>query len=284
MTSFSARWLAMREPYDRRARNAAVLDAVAAAFRERTSVAVIDLACGTGATLRALGPRLPPKQNWRLVDNDLGLLAKAATPDRPPELVVTAEPADLARDLERAFDRPADLVTASALLDLVSLEWLERLVVETAVHKLPLYAALSYDGRVTLAPTTALDADIITAVNRHQEGDKGFGPALGPQAATQCVTLFKRLGYSVKQGRADWTLTAEDRSIQLEVLAGWADAAQSLGDLPRSRVAAWLSRRRELVESGRSSMRVGHVDIFAAPTETRSAETSQSSKTSPPRR
>ena len=56
MSGFSAEWLALREPYDAKARNAAVLDAVASAFRGEPSVSVVDLACGTGATLRALGP------------------------------------------------------------------------------------------------------------------------------------------------------------------------------------------------------------------------------------
>ena len=58
-----------------------VLDAVAAFLEPRSSVQIVDLACGTGSTLRALGPHLPVRQNWRLIDNDLGLLARAkATP------------------------------------------------------------------------------------------------------------------------------------------------------------------------------------------------------------
>ena len=77
MSGFSADWLALREPYDLRARNPAVLDAVAAFFEPRPSVRVVDLACGTGSTLRALSPRLPPRQSWTLVDNDPGLLARA---------------------------------------------------------------------------------------------------------------------------------------------------------------------------------------------------------------
>ena len=78
MSGFSAAWLALREPYDLAARNAKVLDAVAAHVIEQPSIGVVDLACGTGATLRAIGPHLPPRQSWRLVDNDLGLLAKAS--------------------------------------------------------------------------------------------------------------------------------------------------------------------------------------------------------------
>ena len=90
------------------------------------------------------------------------------------------------RDLEAALDGPIDLVTTSALLDLVSAEWLERLVVETAARRLPVYAALSYDGKIALSPQDPFDSDIVAAVNRHQHGDKGFGPALGPEAAADC--------------------------------------------------------------------------------------------------
>ena len=42
MSGFSAQWLALREPYDLRARNASVLEAVAAAFRNQAAVAVVD--------------------------------------------------------------------------------------------------------------------------------------------------------------------------------------------------------------------------------------------------
>src|SRR6476469_3185062 len=109
--SFSVAWLALREPYDRSARNAAVLDRVSALFSEQSSIAVVDLACGTGATLRAISSWLPARQTWRLVDNDLSLLARAAGLDRPPDLVVAARAIDLVRDLEMALDGPTDLVT-----------------------------------------------------------------------------------------------------------------------------------------------------------------------------
>src|SRR5258707_38782 len=135
MSGFSADWLALREPYDLAARNAAVLDTVAAALLDQTSIAVVDLACGTGATLRAVGPHLPPRQTWRLVDNNLSLLAQASTLGRPPHVTVVAKPVDLARDLELALEGPLDLITTSALLDLVSAEWLDRLIVEAASRR-----------------------------------------------------------------------------------------------------------------------------------------------------
>lgn len=260
--SFSSEWLALREPHDQRARNREVLAAVAAAFAGQPDIAVVDLACGTGSTLRALAPHLPARQIWRLVDNDLSLLARAGA-NAPAGVSVTPTPVDLARDLEAALDGALDLVTTSALLDLVSPEWLERFVVETAARRLPVYAALSYDGRAALDPVDPLDATIIAAVNRHQRRNKGFGPALGPAAALDAVERFHEVGYTVVQGVSDWVFGTDDREMQAEVLSGWASAVRELDELALPDLIDWLARRRDLVAAGRATMRVGHVDLFA---------------------
>src|SRR5262249_49370116 len=174
MNDFSAEWLALREPYDLAARNAVVLDTVANAFLGQIAISVVDLACGAGATLRAVGPHLPPRQSWRLVDNSLSLLARAFTPGHPPHVTVPTTPVVLARALELALDGPLDLVTTSALLDLVSREWLDRLVVEVAARRLPFYAALTYDGRAVAAPPERFDVELLAGFNLHQRTDKGF--------------------------------------------------------------------------------------------------------------
>ena len=76
MSGFSAEWLKLREPYDLRARNTDVLNAVLDLLAGKPSVTVVDLACGTGSTFRALSPHIEARQHWRLVDNDLSLLAR----------------------------------------------------------------------------------------------------------------------------------------------------------------------------------------------------------------
>jgi hypothetical protein len=262
--SFSAEWLALREPHDVRARNPDVLREVVAAIAHHPSVTIIDLACGTGSTLRALAPHFPARQTWRLVDNNLSLLARINTTPN-----ATAVPLDLARDLEAALDGQVDLVTTSALLDLVSGEWLERLAVEAAARRVPVYAALTYDGRVEIEPPDPLDQRVVAAVNAHQRRDKGFGPALGPAAARAAIEQFERVGYTVVHGPADWVFTPDDREIQTETLSGWASAARETGNPPLAEMFDWLTRRRAAVTAGRSSMRVGHVDLFARPSGTR---------------
>ena len=133
--------------------------------------------------MRALGARIPARQNWRLVDNDLEPAGAARRRCASAAIVTVAHvPIDLVRDLELALDGPIDLVTTSALLDLVSDEWLERLVVEAAARRLPVYAALTYDGRVEASSRPMpFDPKSSPPSIAHQRTDKGFGPALGPR-------------------------------------------------------------------------------------------------------
>jgi hypothetical protein len=277
--SFSAEWLALREPFDRRARNPAVLQRAVAALSGQPSVTIVDLACGTGATLRAVGPHLSMRQSWRLFDNDLSLLARVPTAD-----AVRVEPLDLTTDLEAALDGAVDLVTTSALLDLVSDDWLERLVTELAARRLPLYAALSYDGRIDFDPADSRDAAIVAAVNAHQRRDKGFGPALGATAARTAIESFEKIGYAAAPGAADWLLRETDLAMQQAMLTGWAVAARESGEMSAEAIAGWLVSRRAALAAKRSTIRVGHVDLFAAPAGARRADRSQSKSTSSPSR
>lgn len=273
MTRFAADWLSLREGFDARARNPQVVDAVTAAFKGIPSLIVADLACGTGATRRAIAAHLPSPQHWRLYDNDLSLLARAETPSAPAGSSIRTGPVDLMHDLEAALDGGPDLIATSALLDLVSDEWLERLVTECAARNLPLYAALTYSGEVTLDPVDRLDVAIIAAVNRHQTNDKGFGPALGGDATPALVRHCKSVGFKMVEGASDWVIGTEDREMQSALLTQWAQTAQDIskqtGGIDTREIAGWFARRRANVAKGVSKIRVGHRDVFARPTSTR---------------
>ena len=269
MSGFSAEWLALRESHDLRARNPVVLDAVATLLGARDAVSIVDLGCGAGSTIRALSSRLPARQHWDLVDSDRRLLALACSGKFTGDVTLNAVPLDLSGNFEPVLDGTKDLVTVSALLDLVSVTWLDRLVRDIVARALPVYAALTYDGRIDLSPADPLDAAIASAVNAHQQTDKGFGPALGPAAAASAISRFEALGYSVVQGNSDWVIGTADQEIQTELLAGWAGAATEVGALPRRDIENWLARRKDRVGAGASTMRVGHVDFLATPMTTR---------------
>jgi hypothetical protein len=269
MSRFTADWLALRERHDLAARNPDVLAAVAASLKSRPSVHVVDLASGSGSTARALHTHLPTRQHWDLVDNDLHLLTDAVKGDLGKEVTRNAVPLDLSRNLEAPLRNTADLIAISALLDLVSETWLHQFLRAVAARTLPVYAALTYDGRTDLSPAHQLDTAIVFAVNAHQRSDKGFGPALGPLAASAAIAGFKSLGYTVVSGESDWIIGPDDRAMQNELLEGWAGAAHDMATIPDTEIASWLAQRKAAVSTGRSSMRVGHVDFFAFPSSTR---------------
>jgi hypothetical protein len=269
MSRFAAEWLALRERYDLAARNADVLDAVAASLKSAASAHVVDLACGSGSTFRALHPHLSAQQHWDLVDNDPDLLTLACSRNLAKGITLNAVPLDLGRNFEAALGDSIDLITVSALLDLVSETWLHQFSRAVVARALPLYAALTYDGRADLSPADPLDTAIVSAVNAHQRTDKGFGPALGPSAAGSAIARFEALGYSLVSGDSDWVIGPDDREMQNELLEGWAGAAREMGTLNGVEIAGWLTRRKAAVSRGLSSMRVGHVDFFAFPSSTR---------------
>ncbi|MEZ5764418.1 MAG: class I SAM-dependent methyltransferase [Xanthobacteraceae bacterium] len=265
MTGFSSEWLALREKLDHRARNRAVLDAVAAAFAGHDRVCVVDLGSGTGSTLRALSGQLPRPQHWRLVDDDPVHLAEAAAAPRPGDVDIDTLHFDLRGDITELFDGSTALVTASALLDLVSEPWLANLAAAVAARSLPVYMALSYDGRVVFGDEDDLDSAVIAAVNAHQRRDKGFGPALGPRAAASAQRIFQLFGYTVTQGPSDWSAGPDDTQFQKELLTGWRDAAAEMESLPRSELEDWYARRIRAADAGYLTLHVGHVDFFARP-------------------
>lgn len=265
MSGFSVDWLALREPFDLSARNVAVRDRVSHHVASLSRVTLTDLASGTGSTLGALGPHLPAHQRWHLFDHDEALLTVAQTRASGGNVTIDTHHLDLAGNVEAALATSPNMVTTSALLDLVSLPWLDRLVVATTDHQVPVYAALTYNGEIDFGTTHPHDDAIVAAVNAHQRTDKGFGPALGPAAAPTAIALWESHGYSVVQGTSDWSMGVADRVIQLELLIGWATAAREAQTLAAADIEAWLTGRTNDVFNGSATMRVGHTDFFAIP-------------------
>jgi len=260
---FPAAWLALREPYDARAADARLLDRLSAWAASRGGPRVIDLGAGTGSTLRRLAPRLPAGQRWALVEIDPALIAAgeaalAGTGARFRRL-------DLRADLEALGDEPADLLTASALLDLASAAWLERLVALRRRLACALYASLTHDGRIVWRPADPGDGEVRDAVNRHQRTDKGFGPALGPEAAHTLRRLLAGAGSTVALARSDWRLDLEDDAIQRALLDGYLEAAATVAPSRAEAFRAWHQRRLRLLEAGRSGLTVGHLDLLYLP-------------------
>jgi hypothetical protein len=272
--SFSAAWLALREPYDHAARASELTDRLCAFLAQRATgtLRILDLACGAGSTFRYLAPRIGGSQHWTMVDNDEALLALVADlPDTaaplPAGVAMQAVRLDLSGDLARVPLQGIDVVTASALLDLVSGDWLDRAVPALGSVAAALLFTLSYDGSMDWEPGLPDDSWATDSFNRHQRTDKGFGPALGKAAVVEAAGRLRTAGFTVIQADSPWLLGASDRPVQREIAAGVAGAvgaSLAAGEDP-ARLQRWHGQRLALIEAGRSSLRVGHTDLLALP-------------------
>ena len=133
MSGFSAEWLALRAAADRRSRSRPLLAVLrrrlAGRAGARSPLRILDLGAGTGSTLAALAPVLPGRQQWTLADDDAALLWRAVAAPRPFRVLVRTIAVNLADPAALpALIDGTRLATASALLDLVSLDWCRRLV------------------------------------------------------------------------------------------------------------------------------------------------------------
>ncbi len=273
MSGFSVDWLALREPLDAASR-CARLGGVALAALTRTHSAtpcidVIDLGAGTGANLRYVAPLLDVEQNWLLVENDPALLAAAAAhlQSGPPQPKSRARvlALDLATQLHELPLRAGSLLTASALLDLVSEAWLRTLVEQVVTGGAIAWFALTYDGRIECSPPEPEDSQVRELVNLHQLTDKGFGAAMGPGAGRCTEQLLAAHGYQVHCAASDWHVAAEHRALQHALVAGWCQAAIEMAPQRAPAWLGWLGRRRAHIAAARSELRVGHVDIVGHP-------------------
>lgn len=214
---------------------------------------------------RWLAPLLPGPQRWILHDRDADLLALAAA-NAPARADVTIETrlSDVTR-LSAGDLAGATLLTASALLDLLTEEELTRLVDACAGVGCPVLFALSVTGRVQLLPADPLDAGIAAAFNAHQRRPTGRGRLLGPDAVEAAVERFERLGAEVVVRPSSWRLGAAESGLSAEWLAGWVDAACE--QEPALALDADLYRRRRLRDAaaGALAVTVGHADLLVLP-------------------
>lgn len=276
--TFDPAWLALREPVDHRSRADAAMSLLGRAWRDGGWTRIVDLGSGTGSNVRYLASRLPEIRSWTLVDHDAELLARATTPDGAEAVRVAGDLATAGLDAIGASN--ADLVTASALLDLVSRSWLEALVAACRESGRAALFALTYDGGIQWRaaeddPRPADDPDdalVRRSVNAHQRRDKGLGPALGPMAGLMAETIFRAAGYRAWLLPSPWRLGPGDAELARALVEGWEAAAieqlreaSPAGSTDADRVRSWAERRRATIDSGRFGLTVGHLDLLALP-------------------
>ena len=286
---FAAEWLALRERADAAARAPELLHPLrsrlnaqlprsspAPAGRSAPEAApapqelvIRDLGCGTGSMGRWLAVRLPGPQRWILHDHDPALLACAG--DRLPStaangrpVTVTTECGDLT-GLTAGTLAGTSLLTASALLDLLTHDEMDALAATCVAAGCPALLALSVTGRVELTPSEPLDAAIAAAFNDHQRRTDRGRRLLGPDAIAAATEAFERRGATVLTQSSPWRLGGPEAALTASWLRGWVGAAVAQRPDLALRGIAYLRRRLAACAAGELSVTVHHTDLLALP-------------------
>ncbi|HET6855866.1 MAG TPA: class I SAM-dependent methyltransferase [Streptomyces sp.] len=261
---FASAWLDLREAADAAARADEPLRHLLPRL-DQDPLVIHDMGCGTGSMTRWLAPRLPGRQKWVLHDRDPDLLALAA--ERAPRTTpggsgveVTTACGDLA-SLTAGDLAGATLVTASALLDVLTAEAVHGLVRTCVDAGVPALLTLSVAGRVELTPADPLDPVIADAFNRHQRR----GALLGPDAVSVAAEAFVREGATVSTFESPWRLGPDERALTAQWLRGWVDAACQQSPGLGTDAAPYLRRRLAACAAGELRVVVHHNDLLALP-------------------
>ncbi|MFE9290092.1 hypothetical protein [Streptomyces olivaceus] len=264
---YAPEWLRLREPADAAARAHDLLDPLRirlANLPTRSGGLVVhDLGCGTGSMGRWLAPLLDGAQHWVLHDRDPYLLhfAAVAAPRSAADgsrVTVETRRADLARLTPDALTG-AGLVTASALLDVLTTEEVGTLAAACAGAGCPALLTLSVAGRVDLTPAHPLDAEITEAFNAHQRREG----LLGPEAVTAVADAFAAHGATVRAHPSPWRLGPDEAELTAQWLRGWVGAAVEQRPELRERADRYLHERLALCAAGELRVVVHHTDLLA---------------------
>lgn len=281
MSGFSIDWLDLREAADHRARDGALLrrarDWLAA--RPVSRQLILDMGCGTGSTIRAfagLGEHgMPATTRWQLFDHDGDLLREAQARHGGDYHLQTVQ-GDLT-DISALPLEGVSLISASALFDLASAQFIDQLVdrlTERArVEPIALYAALNYDGKTQWSPDHPSDAAVLAAFNEDQQRIKSFGPALGPEAASYLQHKLSEAGFKVFNAESPWVLADKDRTLTAALIDGIADAVAQDHGIEDAQITDWRQFRHRCLGGGASKApdaapvaaccTVGHIDVLA---------------------
>jgi hypothetical protein len=266
---YSPSWLELRERADAEARATGLLEPLRHYLAGVPTLVVRDLGSGTGAMQRWTAAQLKGPQRWILHDRDPDLLAEAwgraadTAADGAP-VVVETEQGDLTR-LTAEDLAGTSLVTASALLDLLTLEDVDNLAAACCQAGVPALLTLSVSGRVEFDPVDPLDATLEAGFQEHLHHGVERRQLLGTEAGPATTEAFSRHGAKFWMQPSPWRLGPDQAPLMSEWLRGWVPAACARRPDLAEDADEYLRRRLSAAAAGTLRVTVHHVDVLALP-------------------
>ena len=295
MSNAFCAYLDAKFPLDERSLNPAARSLFQMALQRRASAAVLDLGCGTGASLRRLlaaGGFV--KLELTAIDRDAGVLAVARDAavrtlrehgfsvairddmvqagQQGRQVTVRHVAADL-QDFEPGWQNGYDAVIAHALMDLLPAPVMARRILDWLAPGGLFYATLNYDAGTTLFPPyrdAGLEAAVLSCYDASMERRAGGLTCGGAQTGRRLHAALVSAGYAVlAYGSSDWNITPycgayrdADEHCLTALLAMIHDEASRAGRFDPAALAAWHAQRQAQIRQRELGLIIHQIDLL----------------------
>ncbi len=267
-TNFTIQWLLKRFAYDSIARNKQVEQSCLDYFKHNKDISILDIGSGTGASCIYFMEKITANQVWTLVELNPEL-AKASAEriaayavengyivqqgaqqlflQKKQKFVTVHIRQESFLQMDSRLDWGSiDLLTATAVFDLLSKELFAKFIEPIITYRIPLLGTINYE-RMSFLPTDSLSEKYADLYTQHMVRPQAFGHAMGGNCIREITSLFRQNGLSFVSGESNWRIPPEDATMRHYLLDYMADAIpellQTTDEL--ATFTEWLANKRQ---------------------------------------
>ena len=278
-------WLDERFIHDVNARNKEVEGTCFAYFDKLDAIHIMDVGSGTGSTFLALHNKITKDQNWTFLEQDSSLIehsiqriCKELQQERyvinKTDAIVTFTKGSKTITLKTINDsllnidtylrdRSIDLVTASAIFDLFSIDQYAKFEQIVRGHNCAILSVLNYTG-MSFNPVVEGDETCIDLYHGHMLRSQHFGIGMGPNCHRDIKKYYSDNGANYTEGASIWHLDPQAQAMHGFILEYMETAINEMPGKP-AYFNDWLTNKRQASSDNRLSIQVDHFDYFIAP-------------------
>jgi hypothetical protein len=282
------RYLSAKVSVDDRALNRVVVDGLKRALASRRgeeALRVLEVGGGTGTMVRrAIDWGIFARAEYVLLDADAELVQKGLASlrswsqefglsavttrddtlqlrngDGSVDVTVRGVSSEIFDYLSAPEDFKADLLIASAFLDLVELPRVLPALLALASDRGVFWFPINFDGETIFEPAHPLDKQVIAAYHRTMDERVRYGrPAGESRTGRKLIHAISQAGGRVEAaGSSDWVVFAQDDEYPGDeayfvrcILATIDEALSQRSDVSQTDLQSWLAARRGQLKDG----------------------------------
>ena len=261
MHAFNNNWLFERERIDNLSKNKTLINKLDNSLKKFNNINIIDLGARTGSNFRYLSKKIKLKnQYWSLIDisqKSLNEVKKNLTKNQK-FINLKLINKNIIRDIKKFEFNKFYLVTGSAFLDIMPLNWFKSFHEKNINTKL-VYFSINYDGFFQFFPKHDLDLEILNLFNNDQVSKKNNqNKAVGPNC-TSIINKFFNKSHKTYSLQSNWSVQ-NNINFQLLFLAFCENIIKKNNKLKYSN---WIEFRKNKIKNNKSKLIVHNKDFLA---------------------